>query len=69
MDRIIQTQDNKYLRVEEMKKYLLEIAEQMEPGDCLILITRKGYWDYKVLIEQELQEKIGKKYMFSVTDI
>ena len=66
MDRIIQTQDNKYLRAEEMKKYLLEIAEQMEPGDCLILITRKGYWDYKVLIEQELQEKIGKKiYVFS----
>lgn len=54
MDRIIQTQDNKYLRAEEMKKYLLEIAEQMEPGDCLILITRKGYWDYKVLIEQVL---------------
>ena len=63
----MQTQDNKYLRVEEMKNYLLEIVNRkMEPGDCLILITRKGYWDYKVLIEQELQEKVGKKiYVFS----
>ena len=58
----MQTQDNKYLRVEEMKNYLLEIVNQkLEPEDCLILITRKGYWNYKVLIEQELQEKIGKK--------
>lgn len=60
-------QVNRYISVKEIKNFIKEVLRkglEKDEWDVLILITRKGYWAYKLLVKSEMQEalkKAGKK--------
>lgn len=58
MNRFIRDSESKYLKEEAIKEYILEITNSLDEDDILVLVTRKGYWLYVVLLEDDLKEEI-----------
>lgn len=60
-------QTNRFVSEKEIGKFFIRILAD-DNWDILILITRKGYWAYKVLVDQETQKRVKSKGKKIYTD-